>query len=566
MSLFGTFSLRLIQHAYRLSLRSSWKRFISSGDNLEEIQMLKLRTFLSANKATEYGRRFNYETIDSVAEFRRRVPIVTYDDLDPYVSKMASGEQNVLCSEPIELFEQSSGSTSGNKLIPYNRGLLAEFAAATNPWIYNLYSSSTQLLGTTAYWSVSPAAREKSLTAGGIPIGFEDDTSYFGPMGRWALEQMLAVSGRISRIADVDMWRNETAIGLLASENLGFISVWSPTFLTLMMQYIESELDALCKRLPLNRAKDILRALDREGDFVGTAIWPKLGLISSWTDGPSQTYVSNIRKWFPTVPIQGKGLLATEGVVSIPLFDPNGDDYANVGGGALLAAQSHFFEFISQDSPDSVVLAHQLQAGQCYCPLMTTSNGFARYNLKDRVKCLGYHRGLPILSFVGKEDMTSDLFGEKVTAMQVDKVLRDVAKETGISVQFAMLAPHKKEGSVCYELYIESSGSDEEIGNFAAKVDDNLSMAYHYNYCRDLGQLGPVRALRVKNGWQVYQSALVKLGSRMGDIKPTCLDRRSIWGDVYRVDLEGTQANTPLQGDSPGESALSLGRNTSKRI
>jgi hypothetical protein len=201
---------------------------------LEQTQQTKLTDFLERNKDTVYGKQFGYDNIKSIEEFQDRVPIVDYDALAPYIDRMAAGEENVLCNEPVRIFERSGGSTSANKLIPYTQTLLDEFSAATNAWLYDLYSKGN-LLGTQSYWSVSPASQERTTTPGGTPIGFEDDTEYFSPVIRWALNQMLAVPGDVSRMHDVEEWRRETAIGLLTSTNLGFISVWSPTFLTILI-------------------------------------------------------------------------------------------------------------------------------------------------------------------------------------------------------------------------------------------------------------------------------------------------------------------------------------------
>src|SRR4029079_16462680 len=65
-----------------------------------------------------------------------------------------------------------------------------------------------------------------------------------------------------------------------------------------------------------------------------TAIWPRLGLISGWGNAHARTQLSAIERMIPGVPIQPKGLLATEAVVTIP-FD----------GRTPLAIRSPLFEF-----------------------------------------------------------------------------------------------------------------------------------------------------------------------------------------------------------------------------
>jgi hypothetical protein len=45
-------------------------------------------------------------------------------------------------------------------------------------------------------------------------------------------------------------WRRQTAAQLLAAQDLGFISVWSPTFLIELMQWLTRDLPQTLRALP----------------------------------------------------------------------------------------------------------------------------------------------------------------------------------------------------------------------------------------------------------------------------------------------------------------------------
>ena len=68
------------------------------------------------------------------------------------------------------------------------------------------------------------------------------------------------------------------------------------------------------------------------------------------TDGHAARYVGPLRSYFD-YPIQSKGLLATEGVVSFPLVDRRATPFLNQHNASALAVTSHFYEFIDLDSP-----------------------------------------------------------------------------------------------------------------------------------------------------------------------------------------------------------------------
>ncbi len=496
------------------SLLGPARRFFRALDAPVEAQGTALRRVLRACATSAYGRAHGLEGVRSIGEFRRRVPITDYAALAPFIERAAAGEPAVLSREPLLAFERSSGSTAdrGNKLLPLTRGYLEELGAATAPWLYDLYTRRPRLMLGRAYWSVSPVAREAERTPGGTRIGFTDDTEYFGPLARWALSRLLAVPGHVAHTRDVEAWRKDTALGLLRARDLAFVSVWSPSFLTVLLQYMEAHFDALAAEVGGARERELRRAVGDHG-FVGRALWPGLTLVSAWADGPAQDFVPGLMRYLPGVELQPKGLLATEGVVSIPLL----------GRGSPLAVASHFLEMLDLDAPDSPpLLAHELKVGGSYSPIISTSAGLLRYHLKDRLECTGFVGKTPAVRFLGKLDRTSDVCGEKLTAAQVDRALEVVLR--GVPHAFAMLSPTAEEPPG-YVLWLETD-APLDVAAVAAALEAELALSYHYRYCRDLGQLLPLRVEPVRDGWAGYQAALVSAGMRLGDIKPTRLEQR----------------------------------------
>lgn len=524
----GRLVLSVLQAAHLAGLRPAWRRFQRAASDPSREQSARLKEILAANAGTAYGREFGFAGIRSAGEFQDRVPVTDYDQLAPWVERIARGETGVLTSEPVRMMEYSGGSTSPNKLVPYTRGLLAEFAAATSPWLYDLHRSCKGLWGTRSYWSISPVSRKREATAGGLPIGMADDTEYFdNPVTRWALRRMLAVPAGVARLPDIAEWRQATLGHLLEAGDLGLISVWSPTFLTQLMRALAADYEPLLSKLSPSRAREIRTAVEKAGKITGPGIWPWLALISCWTDGSAKDFLPDLERWFPGVPVQGKGLLATEGVVSFPIWGARG---------AVAAVSGHFLEFLDLERPERPArMASELREGASYSPLLTTSGGLYRYHLADEVTCVGRYRQAPLLSFVGKLDRVSDLCGEKLNARQVDRALEIARTETGLRFRFALLAPvvSGEGGPPHYRLFLESDSDPRIVEEAARKIDECLLAGHPYRYCRQLGQLGPLRVQRVNDGWAVYERTLACLGQKTGDIKPTHLDNRRIWQEAF---------------------------------
>lgn len=561
--------LTLLQRTYAGSLRSKRRAFLNQTSSLESIQSAKLKSFLQANAHSRYGEKWGYSGISSIAEYQRLVPIVDYDALSGHVDAIALGAKAELTQADVLMLERTGGSTSTNKYIPYTCALKNEFSEATDVWMADLYASLPALYGTTCYFAISPVGVAPHKTAGGLPIGFEDDAEYFHPLARWAWRRMMSVPATVARHTDMNQWRFETCRFLLADELLGLLSVWSPTFLTGLLHFIEQNFESLLESLPRKRAlfleKARTTAVKESRVLKAKELWPRLALVSCWTDGISRTFAEPLRSFCGNeVVLQPKGLLATEGVVSFPLRTANGARDVNV-----LAYKSHFLEFLDVDTDHGTdfhctskrpLLAHELRRGGLYSPLLTTGNGFARYHLKDVVRCTDVWNGLPCLEFEGKADRISDLCGEKINMRQVEQGLEHARTLTGASWRFALLAPtppadgshaqhNRHEGKrhegkllgACqpsnspwhYELFLDSDAETHTLERVARALEEHLETGHHYSYCRQLGQLGPLKWRRVQNGQATFESSLTRLGLRAGTLKPAVLDTRSHWHRVF---------------------------------
>jgi hypothetical protein len=517
----------------------------------EAAQQAVLLEILRQNADTEYGRRYGFSAIHSPMEYQSAVPLAEYGDFEPYISRITAGEQGVLTAEPVLLLEPTSGSSAASKLIPYTKGLKRQFQQGIDPWIADLYRRFPSLLMGQSYWSITPAARKPERTGGGIPVGFEDDSDYLGGLKGWLVRSVQAVPMEVKLISDMESFWYVTLLFLLRSRHLALISVWNPTFLTILCEHLHRwwprladdiaagaltipvPLEpALAERLGRRNRPDQARAAEIRSAFFGykipadihRALWPRLRLISCWRDAAAAGPAEELGRLFPQAVIQGKGLLATEGFVTLPL---TGHD------ACLPALRSHFFEFLPEGGGEARLL-HQLRAGEVYSLVMTTAGGLYRYRLHDLVRVEGFRHTTPLLRFVGKADGISDHFGEKLHEEHVCRALRTATGQTALQPAFAMLAFYKQ-STPAYALYIEApEATDDLLRRLGEILDDLLGENYHYRYCRDLGQLSALRVFRIaENGRESYLRRCNALGQRLGDVKPRALHRLSGWAEVF---------------------------------
>lgn len=389
---------------------------------------------------------------NDLGSFRARHPIRTWDErtegFDPAMK--------------VERWMRTSGSSGPAKEIPYTRELRREFDRAIAPWVVSLFREEPRAFAGEAYWSISP--------------GGESDEDVLGPVQRRLVRAVQAVPPDV-RLTN-ENFREETLRHLLRCRTLSLISVWHPSFLDLLV-----------------------------GDLDTVSAWPKLSVISCWADANAAGAAAALAKKFPHARIQPKGLLSTEGFVTIP-FE----------GEHVLAYRSHFYEF--RDGED-VRLAHEVQVGSRYDVILTTGGGLVRYATEDIVEVTGFRGQAPCLSFVGRANHVSDHFGEKLHEVfvreRLERVLADVPHA------FAMLACDDDS----YVLYLES---DAPVAIDA--LESSLRESHHYDLARRLGQLGPVRLQRVRDGAATYLRSRAA-SQPLGTIKIPALDPGAAWSTQF---------------------------------
>lgn len=479
----------------------------------EEQQLQLLRQIIDRNRDCEFGKRYNFHSIRTIEDYQRRVPLHDYNDFRADIDRMMAGEKKVLVADDVQLFETTGGSTGGSKFLPFTDAALKAIRRAVLPWLDDLVMSRPGICDGQAYWAISPATRQQSRTTGGVPIGITNDAAYFGTDLAQSIDHTLAVPASVASIQSFREWQLETLCHLLGCRELSFVSVWSPTFFLQLLDAIPDNAELIAKKIVPNRAAE-LRGILSEKPIQWQHLWPMLNTISCWSSASSRRYADEIAERFPGTSIQGKGLLATEGVVTVPLADACE---------AVLTIDSAFYEFEAESG--EIFVPWELETGQTYNVLLTTEAGLYRYRLGDRVLVAGWYEASPCLEFIGRDGGGSDLCGEKLTEEFVELALSDIPG-VGFLVPLAKPRP-------AYLLMLDEAIVNADQGQTAARIaDDKLMDNPQYRYARELGQLPPVEPYRIANPLGLYNRICIQSGQRLGDIKPAAL-ASATWGERF---------------------------------
>jgi hypothetical protein len=512
--------------------------FFFSMYGFQNVQHKKGESLIQKNKNTLY-----FKSIKD----KSNIPLSTWNHYETFIQLIIAGEKNVLTKEKVLLLEPSSGTTAPTKYIPYTRSLQKEFNRSIGPWLTGIYLNWPKLLFCSQYWSISPEAmpeikNKKQI----IPIGFEQDSQYLGKGRGGILDKIMAVPSEIKKCDTHENWAYQTAFFLLREGNLGLISIWHPSFLSILLdkikQYYNSLVDDIEKgcnsinpklksfpgfdkiRPKIKRASH-LKTLDILDKKNFTKIWPNLKIISCWADDPFEPCLQELKGIFHKTFFQAKGLIATEGIVSFPFGKTFG----------LPAFRSHMLEFIDIQN-ESIKTMDQIEKGRKYEVVLTTAGGLYRYRMNDVVQVNGrYKNRLPLLRFLYKRDYISDIRGEKLSLQHVIELQAEI-KNKFPEIQFFMLSPVLIETKAFYTCFIYPMNDKAfPFMQFANYIDEKLKQNFHYQYAREIGQLGRIRIFKLQNDpIEAMINYIESTGTKRGDIKLYPLSSKTVWADYLK--------------------------------
>ncbi len=474
------------------NLQGERHSFLVAAGSAEETQQQLLSAILQRHQHTAFGKEQGFSAAHDPVAFIQSLPVSDYSGLKPWIDATATTDPNALIAD-LSHFELTGGSQGGAKLIPYGASGMGAFQSALFPWMEDLLQHRPGISRGHAYWSISPAVPVADSSSAGIPIGLGNDALYFGEQLAASISRTLAVSMQAASYKAYSDWQLYTLTQLLLSEDLSFISVWSPSFLCMLVKGLHSQFHRLMQQLPGASARRLKQAVG-EGEVDTQQLWPQLDTISCWTQGASQQFIPELQQLFPQANIQGKGLLATEAVVSLPLYQASDP---------VLAINSGYFEFRAQSG--ELCSLTGVKQGQTYEVIVTNDLGMYRYAMGDLVEVTGWYEQVPCLGFVGRKN-SSDLVGEKLHEAFVSRILMN---EPGYSLLCAHSSsqPH-------YRLLADSQAVDVQ------RVEQKLRENPQYDYARRMGQLSQLRFEYVPGLMDCFQQWRQQQGQVLGDIKP----------------------------------------------
>ena len=415
-----------------------------------DVQNEELKKLIQISKNTEFGKQYEFSSIDNYETFSERIPSFTYEEYFPIINKTINGNQNIFWPEKIKWFAQSSGTTnSKSKFIPVSNSSLDNCHFKGGKDMLCLYlnnnENSNMFLG-------------KSLRLGGSRKIYENNDHYFGDLSAILIDNLPVWAELIStpnnEISLMDKWDEKIAAiikGTLQEDvrSLAGVPSWMLTLLN--------------------------KLLETTGKKYIDEIWKNLEVYfhGGVSFKPYRSEFNNIisNKKFKYYEVYN----ASEGFFAIQ--DQNESDEL-----LLMLDYGVFYEFIEIDNTnqsEKIIDLSKVEIGVNYALLITTNSGLWRYKIGDTIVFTNLK---PFrIKVSGRTKHFINTFGEEVIIENVEKSLEIALKKFNCTIKDFTVAPlYMKNGKKgkhewMIEFIKEPNNIDEFMGEIDFQIQNNNS-------------------------------------------------------------------------------------------
>lgn len=423
---------------------SDVQRFIDYPHQSQEKVFLEL---IKKGRQTEYGRKYDFENIQTFSDYQQKVPICNYESMFPYIQRIMNGEQSILWPSKINWFAKSSGTTNGiSKFIPVSKETLEECHFKGGKDVMTLYCTENE---------ESQIFAGKSLIMGGShKINEHNTNSKYGDVSAVMMQNMPFIGQFIQtpglEIALLDNWEEklDKMVEKTVEKNVTSIA-GVPTWTLVLLKKI----------------------LEKTGKSDISEVWPNLEL---YTHGGVN---------FEPYRQQFENLISNENMHYYQMYNASEGFFAmqdsnNARDMLLMLDYGIFYEFIPAELVGSeneyAIPLSQVDVGKSYALVISTNSGLWRYNIGDTIEFTSVKPYR--IKVTGRTKSFINAFGEEVIVENADLAISKACQQTGAILQDYTAGPvyfaDSEQGG--HEWFIEFEKEPDNYDRFAEVLDHSL--------------------------------------------------------------------------------------------
>lgn len=413
-----------------------------------EVQNEWFRKLISFSKDTEWGKKFEYESIDSYKKYIQRVPLQDYESAKPFIERIRRGEQNILWPTEIKWFAKSSGTTNDkSKFIPVSTESLEDCHYKGGKDMISIYCNN---------FPDTKLFTGKNLALGGSHFTdkFENYESYHGDVSA-IIMQHLPLWAEFFRAPEL---------------SIALMSNWEEKLDKMSKSIISEDVTSIAG-VPSWMLVLLNHVLKIAGKKNISEVWPNLEIYfhGGVNLGP---YKTNFEQLFGNPAINYLELYnASEGFFGI-------QDQKNSEELLLMLDYGIFYEFIpleeSGNKNPKTLLLHEVEEGKNYAMVISTNGGLWRYQIGDTIKFTSVNPYR--FKITGRTKHFINVFGEEIVIENTENALKIACEKTGALVKEYTVAPvfMQNDKSGAHEWLVEFEREPEDINYFTDVLDNAL--------------------------------------------------------------------------------------------
>ncbi|MDO6605270.1 GH3 auxin-responsive promoter family protein [Arenibacter palladensis] len=412
----------------------------------EEVQDEVLHQLLSFADDTEIGRKYDFESIASYETFAERIPIVSYEEVEPMIERSRRGEQNIFWPTTIKWFAKSSGTTNAkSKFIPVSSEALEDCHYKSSKDLLCLYLNNNEN---------SQLFTGKSLRLGGSKELYQDNGTVFGDLSAILIDNM-------------PFWAE---LSSTPSNKVSLMSEWETKLQAIIRESVQENVTSLAG-VPSWMLVLLINVLEQTGKEHLFKVWENLEVYfhGGVSFNPYKDQYSRLlpRKNFNYYEIYN----ASEGFFAI-------QDRNNADDLLLMLDYGIFYEFIPMETygtSEQVTLPlWNVKVNRNYAVIITTNAGLWRYKIGDTVRFTSTNPYR--IKITGRTKHHINVFGEELIIENAEEALKSICKKTGSEIKDYTVAPIFMEGKEkgAHEWIIEFRKAPEELAYFTEILDNAL--------------------------------------------------------------------------------------------
>lgn len=411
-----------------------------------EVQEELLMSLLRTAENTAFGRQYDFGSIRTYTAFAERVPVASYEELEPMIEQTRRGAQNVFWPSNIKFFAKSSGTTNAkSKFIPVSSEALEDCHYKAGKDLLCLYLNNNEN---------SQLFTGKSLRLGGSKQLYEDNNTIFGDLSAILIDNM-------------PIWAEFSST---PSNKTSLMSEWETKLPAIVKETIAENVTSFAG-VPSWMLVLMNRILQETGKADLTEIWPNIEVY--FHGGVSfEPYREQYKKIIPKAGFRYYEIYnASEGFFAIQ--DTNDSNEL-----LLMLDYGIFYEFIPMDTfgtaNQQVVRLADVELNRNYAVVITTNSGLWRYLIGDTVRftSIDPYR----IRITGRTRHHINVFGEELMVENTDTALARACEATGTEVIDYTVAPIFMEGKEkgAHEWIIEFKENPADPDLFCQALDEAL--------------------------------------------------------------------------------------------